>query len=171
MTKRTCSITACGRPAKARGWCRSHYMRWYATGVVDDTPLAVRDPGRGCKVDGCDLEHSALGYCAPHYKRVLKDGQPGPAEIRPRTVGDKASYALIHARLKKKRGRAGDAECIDCYGPAQMWAYDHTDPDEKRDPKTGAYYSVDLERYSPMCAPCHKRFDLDRIAQRRTKAS
>ncbi len=26
---RTCSIPDCGRPVRARGYCRSHYMRWW----------------------------------------------------------------------------------------------------------------------------------------------
>lgn len=28
----TCSIDGCGKPARARGWCGAHYMRWYKHG-------------------------------------------------------------------------------------------------------------------------------------------
>lgn len=29
MTERVCSEDGCERPVRARGWCSSHYMRWY----------------------------------------------------------------------------------------------------------------------------------------------
>ena len=31
-TKRLCSITNCGKPHEARGWCAAHYARWRAHG-------------------------------------------------------------------------------------------------------------------------------------------
>jgi hypothetical protein len=36
--KRTCSIDGCNKPARGRGWCASHYRRWYVHG----DPLAGR---------------------------------------------------------------------------------------------------------------------------------
>lgn len=30
----TCSIPSCDRPAKTKGWCQTHYMRWWETGDV-----------------------------------------------------------------------------------------------------------------------------------------
>lgn len=55
----------------------------------------VNSPGRGhpresggnvtdatCTVDGCARPHKARGYCQGHYARVLRTGQPGPAEFR-----------------------------------------------------------------------------------------
>lgn len=39
----TCSITNCGRPSVARGWCRMHWKRWRRDGVAD------RPPQRGSK--------------------------------------------------------------------------------------------------------------------------
>lgn len=32
MANRTCSIDGCETPAKARGWCSTHYHRWRTTG-------------------------------------------------------------------------------------------------------------------------------------------
>lgn len=29
---RLCSIPDCGKPARKRGWCQAHYMRWYNNG-------------------------------------------------------------------------------------------------------------------------------------------
>ena len=35
-----CSVSDCGRPVEAKGWCHAHYMRWYSTGDVQaDKPL------------------------------------------------------------------------------------------------------------------------------------
>ena len=32
MSKRTCSIEGCGKRYRARGWCSTHYSRWYTNG-------------------------------------------------------------------------------------------------------------------------------------------
>lgn len=34
-----CSIDGCGKPARTRGWCNTHHMRWYRHG----DPLRVSD--------------------------------------------------------------------------------------------------------------------------------
>lgn len=40
---RQCSIEGCSKSVLARGWCRTHYTRWYETG---STELGVRPPHR-----------------------------------------------------------------------------------------------------------------------------
>lgn len=30
---RLCSVLDCGKPAKTKGWCKTHYSRWYARGT------------------------------------------------------------------------------------------------------------------------------------------
>lgn len=36
----TCAVPSCERPSAIRGWCKTHYMRWYQTGDVrEDVPL------------------------------------------------------------------------------------------------------------------------------------
>ena len=60
MDKRTCSIEACEKPSKTRGWCGMHYKRWKKHG----DPL--REPWRGCSVDGCDERHQSHRYCRSH---------------------------------------------------------------------------------------------------------
>ena len=37
---RTCSVDGCGKPRKARSWCKTHYYRWYRHG----DPAAGRIP-------------------------------------------------------------------------------------------------------------------------------
>lgn len=44
--KRLCSIEGCGKPHKARGWCRQHYERWKDHG----------DPKGGATAKGAALE-------------------------------------------------------------------------------------------------------------------
>lgn len=38
MPKATCSVEGCALPAHGRGWCRSHYMRWWRYGATDGEP-------------------------------------------------------------------------------------------------------------------------------------
>jgi len=49
----------------------------------------------------------------------------------------------------------------DCGRTAAEWAYDNADPDELVAIVNGAprRYSLDNDRYQPMCKPCHRRFD------------
>lgn len=68
------------------------------------------------------------------------------------------SYETIHARLFYTYGRASERVCGRCGKQALQWAYDHSDPDEKVDPK-GRPYSYDLERYTPLCVKCHRAVD------------
>lgn len=35
MAERTCSVDACERAARTRGWCDTHYARWLRYGSVD----------------------------------------------------------------------------------------------------------------------------------------
>lgn len=76
--KAICSVAGCWTPARARGWCQAHYMRWYKTG----DPLLLR-PGRWdgyerptCAVDGCKVLAHAHGLCASHHKRNERHGDP-----------------------------------------------------------------------------------------------
>lgn len=45
MANRTCSVSGCGRPVRAGGWCKRHYKNFTATGdpvSLIDKPLDVR---------------------------------------------------------------------------------------------------------------------------------
>ena len=67
-------------------------------------------------------------------------------------------YVGIHQRLK--RGENGDITtmtCRHCGGQASDWAYDHEDPEEKKDER--GTYSINLSHYFPLCRSCHFRFD------------
>lgn len=82
-------------------------------------------------------------------------------ELGPNWHGDDVEYMGLHGRLVAKRGKAVVHACEHCAGQAEEWAYDHTDPDEKRNRRgrdDGAY-SLDIDRYMPLCVPCHRQFD------------
>lgn len=75
MGSDTCVIEGCGGrtdvSGASRGWCLSHYKRWYRYG----DPHAGRKP-RFCSLDDCDRKHASNGYCAMHYERWRKHGDP-----------------------------------------------------------------------------------------------
>lgn len=79
--------------------------------------------------------------------------------------GDEACYETAHYRLKEERGLARNQVCS-CGNPANEWAYDHTDPDQKVCPK-GRPYSFDHSRYEPLCRHCHRVRDGNRKKQER----
>src|SRR5687767_14547835 len=55
MANRTCSIEGCERPVQARGWCTTHYHRWWKHG----DPTAVKRSRQG-RADGEFVERSTL---------------------------------------------------------------------------------------------------------------
>jgi hypothetical protein len=67
------------------------------------------------------------------------------------------SYAQAHLRLKVDRGRPISYACINCGDRAREWAYMGGDPDELVE--GGRRYSLDQDRYRPMCFTCHRRHD------------
>jgi hypothetical protein len=67
------------------------------------------------------------------------------------------SYAQAHLRLKIDRGRPVMHSCVTCGTTAREWAYVGGDPNELVE--NGKQYSLDQERYAPMCYPCHRRLD------------
>lgn len=87
---RSCSIEGCGRPHFGRGWCRSHYVRWYDTGDPLTPRRSASHPGTPVEAEAAfwakvDVGHplgcwlwtggtSAHGYgiaTAPHLRTKL----------------------------------------------------------------------------------------------------
>jgi len=113
--------------------------------------------GRRCTVPGCAGRHFARGYCRPHYVRWRRHGDPHaevPVALRVRDRG--VSYSSAHQRVRTERGPATDQRCAECRGPAAVWSYDGTDPDERTDSTRGRRYSLDPGRYRPRCRSCHR---------------
>lgn len=76
---------------------------------------------------------------------------------RPRRDPDQVGYDAVHARLRRSKGLATNYLCIACDRQAAEWAYDQADPAERRD-KNGTF-SLDPDRYNPMCRTCHRALD------------
>ncbi len=82
--------------------------------------------------------------------------------------GKELGYGQMHKRIRKERGPAANQVCTDCGKPAAHWAYDHTDPN----PSVGlaakgieVQYSLDIDRYDPLCRSCHAKRDGRRLVK------
>lgn len=70
-------MEGCETKAKTRGWCATHYARYWRTG----DPLGMEGnprPVLSCKVEGCPNKYRCSGYCSMHYNRWRATGDPGP---------------------------------------------------------------------------------------------
>lgn len=157
-----CGVDGCNRRALHRGWCNAHYARWWATGDLGNEPIRVY--GRaGCQVPDCDRAHFCHGFCRPHYRHWKANGDPlvvgNAGSAHHLWAGTGVGYSGQHDRMRRALGPASAHTCRHCARRAREWAYDHTDPDERRDGPTGLLYSPDSARYMPLCKSCHKLFD------------
>ncbi len=127
-------------------------------------PIGVylRKPKPPCPL--CGDPYYCLGYCRKHYQRLKKHGDPsvtlpnvqcGP--LHPQWAGNEAGYQASHKRVMVAFGKAAEYLCP-CGAVASEWAYTHDDADERTDER-GRPYSTDPAFYTPMCVPCHRKFD------------
>jgi hypothetical protein len=71
-----CSVTDCSRPVQARGWCNTHYSRWYRvgdTGPIPDRTLTERLWTKFDRSPGCWLWTGAQN--GNGYGHVKFDGR------------------------------------------------------------------------------------------------
>lgn len=151
---RTCDVDGCDRKHEGLGFCAAHYQRFKRNG--DPGPAEIQGPRQPCDVEGCDRMSNAKGYCDAHYRRWRNNGDPGGPKIK---VLDAKSYVGMHIKVARERGKAAEHRCHDCDAPADDWAYDHSDPNERYRREWGCPYSLDIYRYRPLCRPCHIEFD------------
>lgn len=158
---RTCTVEGCGRKHQGRGYCDTHLQRFIKHGDPGPAEIGARRPGAVCSVDGCEGPHSGLGFCDKHYQRFKRYGA---IDLPPagRRQGRPATYASVHQDLRRERGPASAHSCVDCGGEARQWSYNHRSDLERRDPKTGKPFSVELACYEPRCLTCHRRLDAER---------
>jgi len=154
----------CSKPIKSYGWCSTHYSRILRTGSPgsSDTTRIYRRTDRRCSIQECGSKHFSKGFCQKHYFRLRRNGDP---DVVTRDVGGPGiGYRAAHYRIQKDRGLAAAHKCQFCNGAAAQWAYDHQDPDARIDQTTTSkcIYSTNPAHYFPLCARCHKQFDLSR---------
>lgn len=71
----TCSLPDCSDKHEAKGYCRTHYVRWKRWG----DPYAGRErnmEARECGIEGCSNQAIKRGWCGKHYQRWRKKGDP-----------------------------------------------------------------------------------------------
>jgi hypothetical protein len=66
------------------------------------------------------------------------------------------TYSGAHRHVTILRGKATAYTCR-CGNPAHEWAYDHACPAERVN--RGMVFSLNPDRYLPMCRRCHRLFD------------
>jgi hypothetical protein len=142
--KPDCSVEDCGRPARSRGWCMTHYMRWRNHGDANWARQIYPDPD--CRVDGCNKSVRARGWCQTHYSTWHRHGDVNwvrsspPDPIRCAVNGcEKFTEARGWCSMHLKRWRKhGDPEYVrtpekvpcsiaDCENPtkARGWCMAH----------------------------------------------
>jgi hypothetical protein len=165
-------------------------------GLPEPCPTSLAGPGaagldgdvevRLCTIPGCGRLHLARGWCRPHYVRWQRHGDPlaaVPIRERARAGGGLSAWSVLR-QVRAERGPADAQPCTGCGGPAAVWSYDGTDPDERPLPRRSTVpsapddphaevgggsesqrrYSLDPARYRPLCGFCHRRAVLDRAA-------
>lgn len=155
LKSHTCSVPDCDNQSHARDICAAHYRQWAK--LQDHKP---------CSTEGCDRPLKAKGLCNSHYERErLGRTMSLPigeliGENSNRWAGEKITYYGLHVRIKRVKGKASEHLCSHCGKRATQWAYDHLDPEEKINLDHHLAYSLDPDRYIPLCSSCHKIFDL-----------
>jgi len=164
-----CSVDGCNKEYVASGYCGMHYQRWRSTGNPGEaTPKRIADQG-DCQIDRCEQKARARFLCEKHLKRFYDFGEDGITRISERDQLHILTYNGAHKRTTARRGRADQHACIRCGDRAGEWAYQHNDPQEVWDER-GIPYSLDPNHYEPMCIPCHRSFDLERLGKQKQKA-
>lgn len=110
----------------------------------------------------CEISRTATtGHCVHCLDRS--------GENNSKWRGDNIEYTALHNRLVVERGLPAEYQCARCPEQASEWAYDHEDPDERRNlvGRDDGPFSLNLAHYMPLCVRCHRRFDNGR----RKKAS
>lgn len=65
-----CTERGCGRSARGRGLCGTHYAFHRRHGTLPPLP----ERASGCGVEDCARRHEAHGLCKLHYDRLRKSG-------------------------------------------------------------------------------------------------
>lgn len=130
---------------------------------------------RPCSVDGC--ETPALGaMCSKHKTRVWRHGSVDSfvpvgdrsiphGEASGAWAGDDVGYTGAHQRVARQRGRP--THCIECgeCSPFRRYQWSLNWESKNLVTRGGLTFSTSVSDYDRLCVPCHKRRDLDHIAE------
>lgn len=170
-TNPECAADGCTREPRSRvaEYCEKHYYRLRRNGTLET--VAPRVPATTCVVDGCDRRAERTdGLCRACLYRFHRNGSFDYVGYR--LPPELTTYTVVHQRVRAAKGSASKYRCVDCGRQARQWSYDHKDPGSRWG-TTPSYpdpmpFSVSVDHYEPRCIPCHKRFDLAKIAERQS---
>ncbi len=92
-TSRICSIDGCGKPVKARGWCKAHHLRFLRHGSpTAGGPMRNHNHGPVCSIKGCGNKHIAKGLCQAHYTRKSRSGSAQATKPLRTSPGEQLSF-------------------------------------------------------------------------------
>ena len=75
-------------------------------------------------------------------------------------LSQRLTYKRAHHLVRRAKGKASEHSCFKCGAGGKYWAYQHNDPEALTDAK-GRPYSGNPDCYEPMCAGCHRQYDID----------
>lgn len=89
MTHKVCSVSGCGRSARALMLCTMHYHRFNRTGEIGSAESMRPGISQTCSADDCDslTRSSGSPYCEKHYYRMRRNGQLGTTKRWRQTGG------------------------------------------------------------------------------------
>jgi 5-methylcytosine-specific restriction endonuclease McrA len=114
----------------SRGWCRTHYARWWRHGDPFVTKNRWDGYARACDAEGCDRVHYGHGLCKRHYRKQYPERNPNPwndrrrANFQKRRALKKAATIGDSVLLAEVRERDLD-RCGICGQPVNGKAYPH----------------------------------------------
>lgn len=92
-----CSIDDCVKEARHKGWCTTHYKRWWRHG----NPLqCAYDRTLICKY--CGEPARTMGYCGPCYTRYNRNGTPNRQRL-PNGSPRKIKGGYIYRTVSKNK--------------------------------------------------------------------
>lgn len=157
----------CDRPVKTRGWCQTHYMRWYATGDVEgDRPIGRRIKGERPRLlanyavseSGCWLPTRKAG--SRGYTEFIRDD--GRKQLRHRAAYEilvgpiPDGMQLDHLCHNVDATCAGGWTCLHrkCFNPAHLEPVTQS-VNQRRSPHTGVVLAA-RERAKTHCPQGHE---------------
>lgn len=78
MAERTCADDGCTHGVVARGWCNTHYKRWYRANRDEVSAAREARARERCSYGGCEKPWTRRGWCSYHYSRWRTTGDPAP---------------------------------------------------------------------------------------------
>jgi hypothetical protein len=131
--KKVCAIPECDAPVNSRGWCRIHYMRWWANGDPTGTrPKGPKPQPIGARFwakvrDAEDLSPNGMSGCMIWTAQIIPSGYGTFRMNNPRrqVVAHRVAYELVIGAIPE--GLELDHLCRRrcCVNPAHLEAVTH----------------------------------------------